>query len=444
MSNAAAPSPPGGSGDRWLIGYLLYEFVCQLLLLVPALGSLRVVWRSAAFMGSLALLVMLPGKALKVHPARTSLLIVVILIAIGALNPSGGGILAAVAHGALYVAILGPVFWVARLRLDTRSFERLLLVFWAYYTLSAIFGLLQVYFPGRFQPPLAGVVAERGPAYLDSMMIQLSSGQWVLRPMGLTDAPGGAASGGFYAALFGLGLFQARPRFFGARVLLLASMVIGVMVLYITQVRSLVVALGISTTVLVILLAASGRVPRLVAVTGVSAAIITIAYALAVDVAGTTVSNRLATLAATSPGNVYYTNRGIFLEHTFTELLPQFPLGGGLGRWGVMNAYFGSVASTIWVEIQWTAWLIDGGVLLILAYLAALILTIRLAVVLSLSRSGDEATAAAPLMAAYGVGVLALTFNAVPFMGTGGVEFWLLNAAFYQTLATSSPSRITA
>ncbi len=429
--------PSARDGEKWLVGFLLYEFACQLLLLVPALSSFRVLLRSAAFCGSLALLVMLPGKALAAHPARTSLMIVVILLAIGGLNPSGGGLLAAAAHGALYIAILAPIFWVGRLKLEARSFERLLLVFWAYYTLSAIFGLLQVYFPGRFQPPLASVLAERGPAYLDSMMIKLANGQSVLRPMGLTDTPGGAAAAGFYSALFGLGLVQGESRFFGARALALSSMVIGVMVLYLAQVRSLVVALGIAALVMVVLLALAGRVSRLVAVTGVSAAIVIIAYSFAVDVGGATVSNRLSTLSATSPGNVYYSNRGIFLEHTFTELLPQFPLGGGLGRWGMMNAYFGSVASSLWVEIQWTGWLIDGGVLLILAYAGAVVLTIRYAVQLSLSPAADAAALLAPLVAAYGIGLLALTFNATPFMGTGGVEFWLLNAAFFQASRAS-------
>jgi hypothetical protein len=46
-------------------------------------------------------------------------------------------------------------------------------------------------------------------------------------------------------------------------------------------------------------------------------------------------------------------------------------------------------------------------------------------------------------MAAYGIGVLALTFNATPFMGTGGVEFWLINAASFQA-ASSASSRTAA
>jgi len=431
-----AHSSPNGA--KWLVGFLLYEFACQLLLLVPALGAIRVLLRIAAFGGSLALLLMLPGKALSKHPARTPLTIAVVLLAISAVNPTGGGLLASAAHAALYLAILSPVFWVARLHVTLGAFERLMIAFWLYYTASAAVGLLQVYFPGRFQPPLASILAERGPAYLDSMMIELASGESVLRPMGLTDAPGGAAGAGFYAALLGLGLVQARTKLPGARWLAAASMLIGVMILYLAQVRSLLVVLGLSTIVLTVLHALAARLSRFVVIAAVSAAIAMVAYSFAVELGGSSVTSRLATLTADAPGKVYYTNRGIFLEYTFVELLPRFPLGGGLGRWGMMNTYFGSAASALWVEIQWTGWLIDGGVPLILAYAAAVLVTIRQVAKTALSREGHALASWAPLVAAYGVGVLALTFNATPFMGTSGLEFWLINAAFFQALTTAS------
>jgi hypothetical protein len=215
-------------------------------------------------------------------------------------------------------------------------------------------------------------------------------------------------------------------------------MLIGVMVLYLAQVRSLLVALGISTLVMVVLHALAGRLSRLVVVASVAAVIVVIGYSFAVDLAGSTVTTRLATLTATAPSNVYYTNRGIFLEHTFVELLPQYPLGGGLGRWGMMNTYFGSAAKGIWVEIQWTGWLLDGGLPLILAYLAAIALTIHHTFRVALARDGNPTASWAPLVAAYSVGLLALTFNSTPFIGTPGIEFWLINAAFFQASRADS------
>jgi hypothetical protein len=439
MSQGAAVRPGRDrDGMPWLVGFLVYCFACQLLLLVPALSSLRLMWRTAAFAGSLALLFMLPGRSLVKHPARSAVVVVVVLLTIGAFNPQGAGPVAAVAHFAFYLAILGPLFWVARLRVDVRAFELLLVLFWAYYTTSAVFGLLQVYFPGEFQPPLSRVLAEHGPAYLDAMQIRLASGASVLRPMGLTDVPGGAALAGFYAALFGLGLIQAPAVFRGSRWLALVSVVIGVMVLYLSQVRSLVVTLGLATIALVALQGVSGRLSRLVAVGGVAASAAIVAYALAIDVGGATVSSRLETLTAAAPGNVYYTNRGVFLEHTFNELLPTYPLGGGLGRWGMMNHYFGSARSAIWVEIQWTGWLIDGGVLLVLAYSAAVFAGLYAAARQSLRGRNSRMALWAPLIGAHGLGVLAMTFNAAPFMSVGGLEFWLLNAAFVSAAATEA------
>ncbi len=433
-------------GLPWLVGFVLYEFACQLLLLVPALGAFRIVLRTAAFAGSLVLLLMLPGQPLSKHPARAPLTLVALLLGISAVNPAGGGPLASAAHLLLHLAILAPLFWVARLRVTPRTFEIMLLTFWGYYTLSATFGLLQVYFPGSFQPPLASVLAERGPAYLDAMQIKLASGATVLRPMGLTDTPGGAAFAGFYAALFGLGLLFGRPTIKGVRWGAAVSILLGCMVLYLSQVRSLVVALGLSTLVMSALNGFAGRFSKVTLAGGLAAALAVLAYSFAVDVGGSTVSNRLATLTAQAPSNVYYTNRGVFLEHTFYELLPQFPLGGGLGRWGMMNAYFGSRGTGIWVEVQWTGWLIDGGVLNIAAYAAAIVASVYVAVRLALSRAVNPMFPWAALVAAYALGVFATTFNSTPFAGGAGLDFWLVNAAFFQasTYVLAEPARSTS
>ena len=56
---------------------------------------------------------------------------------------------------------------------------------------------------------------------------------------------------------------------------------------------------------------------------------------------------------------------------TFNELLFEYPLGAGLGRWGMAAGYFGSsreLATPVWAEIQFTGWMIDGGVLMIALY----------------------------------------------------------------------------
>ena len=68
-------------------------------------------------------------------------------------------------------------------------------------------------------------------------------------------------------------------------------------------------------------------------------------------------------------------------EATVGELLSEFPLGAGVGRWGMMNVYFGNPAAfraaPIYVEIQLTGWLIDGGIPMWLLYGGAVLLGIN-------------------------------------------------------------------
>jgi len=104
-----------------------------------------------------------------------------------------------------------------------------------------------------------------------------------------------------------------------------------------------------------------------------------------------------------------------------------------LARYGMMNYYFGNnndpKRAAIWVEIQWTAWLLDGGVPLILAYVAALVLCFFSAFRL-LRRKGAVSLWAA-ILVAYDIGILTNTLDYSPFVGQMGLEFWLLNALLF-------------
>jgi hypothetical protein len=59
------------------------------------------------------------------------------------------------------------------------------------------------------------------------------------------------------------------------------------------------------------------------------------------------------------------------LKITFRKLLFEYPLGCGVGRWGMMTYYFGRFDANpnpaVFVEIQPTGWLFDGGIPLLLA-----------------------------------------------------------------------------
>jgi len=411
------------------------HIICQLLLLVPALAATRVVVRTATFGIGLAFILFIRRKnagALKV-PLRGCALCILAILALEMFHPEGGGPVASVAEIMLTLAVMAPIFWLPRIAVNARSFQRLIMLLWLFYTASATAGVLQVMYPGRFQPAMSTIVTGMGRDVVMSLQIKLASGERMLRPMGLTDVPGGAAYGGLFSVLLGIGmLLQPKPPFFGGRLLAFGSMVVGTMCMYLCQVRSVLVMTGVCVVTLITLLVISGRVTRLVGLLAAVGAVVQGAFIMAVALGGRAVTDRLNTLVQSDAGTVYYKNRGRFLELTINTYLPQYPLGAGLGRWGMVNHYFGEALGYLYVEIQWTGWIFDGGIPLVLVYTAALLITTWGCARVALGRVGngdDSLSVWGAVLVAYNVGTLALCFNYVVFTGTAGVEFWLLNVA---------------
>ena len=147
---------------------------------------------------------------------------------------------------------------------------------------------------------------------------------------------------------------------------------------------------------------------------------------------------RLETLTEANPSEVYYRNRGIFVEDTVENLMLEYPAGAGLGRWGMMAYYFGGTsAKSLHAEIQMTGWLYDGGILMVIAGYAALALACTFALKTALRHPDSVVADYAGLMFGYNIGSVAVTFNYPLFISQGGLEFWLLNAA----LATAASCR---
>jgi hypothetical protein len=421
------------SSTRWIVGFVLLHLCCQLLLLIPALSGVRVIIRMAAFGVSLGFLVLIPSTRAWRTPLRTCALCIIALLGLEFFHPEGSGLLAALASIMLNLAVLAPIFWVPRTGTTAANLQRLITLFWLFYTISAVLGVLQAYFPGRFQPPLSAVLAANGQDLLGALQIQLASGERVFRPMGLTDSPGGAAFAGLYAVLLGTGMILLpKPPFWGARVAAVGSMFAGMMCLYLCQIRSLVVMAGVCVITLLFLLLISGRISRLFGLLATVGVVVPSAFAFAFALGGKSMTERLTTLIEADPGTVYYANRGRFLEVTLTRYLPVYPLGAGLGRWGMVHAYFGNFADSLWAEIQWTAWLFDGGLAMIFLYLAAIIFASWGCLKIALGRVGKAEPSLSlwgAVLVAYNVGAVAACFNYPIFGGTGGVEFWLLNMA---------------
>jgi hypothetical protein len=427
INYAARPLRP------WLVGFVLLHIACQLLLLIPGLSSGRVLVRIAAFGVSLLFLVIVPSRGVQRTSLSTCALCILALLGLEFFHPEGSGLLAALASVMLKLAVLAPIFWMPRTGTTTTQLQSLMTILWLFYALSAVLGVLQAYFPGQFQPPLAAVLAAKGATRVSGLEITLASGERVFRPMGLTDSPGGAASAGMYAVLLGIGmLLSAKPPFKGARPIALVGMIAGLMCLYLCQIRSLLIMTALCTLSIMGLLLISGRITKLLGLLGTAGALVPAAFALALAIGGKSMTARLTTLVATDPGSVYYKNRGIFLEYLLTHDLPLYPLGAGLGRIGMVHTYFGDGSPGLWAEIQWSAWLFDGGIALMFLYASAILIVSSrcLKIALRQGRAADPAlTLWGPVILAYNVGVLAVCFNYAVFEGTGGVEFWLINMA---------------
>jgi hypothetical protein len=128
----------------------------------------------------------------------------------------------------------------------------------------------------------------------------------------------------------------------------------------------------------------------------------------------------------------YQQDRGHYLTNTFGELLDQYPLGAGVGRWGIMNTYFGDESNAqstpIYVEPQLTGWLLDGGIPMWILYGGAVLLTIFIAFEITAARDyvvGELAGLVLPLLVFIaGLGMAGPIFNTQT-----GILFWFLASA---------------
>jgi hypothetical protein len=448
--------------SRLLEYFVIVELLCQLALLSPALAPFRIVFRTAVFGVSLALLFVLPGHG-KQHPAAKAAFFVMVALAVSMLNPGVNSATAAAAQFGLYLAILAPLFWVSRIRIDLGEMQRVLLLLWGFQVISSVFGVLQVYFPGRFQFAVSTVVQGQGSGYMAMQHFQNAFGEVVYRPMGLTDTPGGAAAAGFFAVLFAAAFFLLERRRW-MQIVTAGAMLVGMMAIYLSQVRVMLVMEVVCMLAFLTLMSwRAARVSnpllgrrigsrRLAYLTGLMALAAVGGFTWAVGLGGTAITDRVNSLTAENPGEVYQNNRGQFLIYTIDEVLPEYPLGAGPGRWGMMFYYFGDQGSAknpgLWAEIQWTGWLYDGGIALVLLYSLAIILAFRVTYTVALNQRSAELATLAAVIFAYDVGVLAATFDSCFFIGGGGLDFWMLNAmlfnAAYHTLRKPAPARAAA
>ncbi|MBD2367571.1 hypothetical protein H6G63_12140 [Leptolyngbya sp. FACHB-402] len=352
-------------------------------------------------------------------------------------HPYLSSIPAGAAQCLMYLAILAPLFWVSRLDLKERDFLWLVYLLWGFHVLSSIVGVLQVYYPEIFQFAISSNI-EEGAFGGEHLKIVIANGLILYRPTGLTDLPGGAATSGFYALLLGTGIALQQGHLI-FRLLGVISVPIGLFCIYLSQIRSIFILALVCLAVTALILLQLKRLWHLTAMIGAGILIAIATTTWAMSVGGSVTSERFLSLITEPPDAVLYQNRGIFLEETITKIIPQYPLGAGLARWGMMNNYFGNqlnpLTQPIWAEIQWTGWVLDGGIPLVIAYSGALIAAcVAVWRIISDRRSSLQLWGA--IILAHNIGAIAITFNYVPFMSQTGMDFWLINSALCVSAAT--------
>ena len=99
-----------------------------------------------------------------------------------------------------------------------------------------------------------------------------------------------------------------------------------------------------------------------------------------------------------------------------------------------MRKYFGNENNTdspeIWAEVQFVAWVLDGGVVLLTLYLIALFAAVQRLVRSSLFHHSFNCVTWGAVLIMLSAGPIAFLFSYCPFYSQMGMQFWLLIGAF--------------
>jgi hypothetical protein len=269
---------------------------------------------------------------------------------------------------------------------------------------------------------------------ITQLMYLNSAGKLAVRPPGLFDTPGAVCMAGMTTALVGLA-FSLRKMAWWKRALSLLAAGVGSIIVYLSQVRtSLLVLMGMIAAYVIIVALVRKQPMRAVAILALGASVLSVAILSSSPLIGTAAANRFDSLTQGDPLSVYYqAGRGTQMESALTSLVPSYPLGAGLGRWGMMRVYFGDETNAdspqIWAELQIPAWVLDGGVILILLYGAALIVTCVFELRVAWGATGEVLQFCAPLIVAANLGTMAWVFGSTPFNSPLGMQYWFLAGA---------------
>jgi hypothetical protein len=258
-------------------------------------------------------------------------------------------------------------------------------------------------------------------------------GQRIVRPPGLFDTPGAVAGPAMFAALFGL-IFAVSAVATWKRVVSLTVAGAGLAAIYLSQVRVSLVATMVMFAIYAVVAFRQGRASRASQFAILGGGIVVGSLTLAIALGGESIAQRVQSLLVADPLTVYQGARGVQFTYTFGELLYQYPFGAGLGRWGMVAMYFGSSnpgSTSIWAEIQFTGWAIDGGFLMVALYVGALAVAAIAQYRLAIRATNPRLAICAAVILAANLGPAIMIVSFTPFMSQIGVQYWFLAGALH-------------
>jgi hypothetical protein len=95
----------------------------------------------------------------------------------------------------------------------------------------------------------------------------------------------------------------------------------------------------------------------------------------------------------------------------------------------------------LWVEIQVAGWAIDGGLVLLILSVGALVVTLGSEAGIARADSDARVRACAAVVLAANLGTAALIFTFTPFVTQIGLQFWFLAGALHGLVAARAPAR---
>lgn len=438
MTEADLPAYPRDRGWGIAEFFIIAQTALPAILYLPGTQPFRLPLRVGAFLLSAGLLAYwlfsaTPAERRERHPSVLLALATLGYVSLMAFHPYTSSARVAIAQIGLYLSVLAPVFWAPWLVRSPFQLRRLMALLLICNGINSVVGVLQVYDPQRFLPAEFSRLVTMSSIGLGPVTYRGADGQLIVRPPGLFDTPGAVAGAGLYAALLGLVFAATRFRRWQRAICLLLALS-GFAAIFLSQVRVSAVAVAGSTIVYGLVVAYQGRKRTAATFAGIAAASVIGALALAVALGGTSISARLSTLFTSDPVKVYYTARGGQLALAFTDTLFQFPFGAGLGRWGMVTLYFGNPtldAPALWAEIQLAGWMIDGGIILVVLYAAALAAAALFELRIATRDPDPVLRASAAAVFAANIGTLALIFSFTPFVTQAGVQYWFLTGALF-------------